>query len=97
MPGVRSPRWATSRTILRARVIREARLDAAAFFPEFRRPFVLEDILWGAEAWADLRRDYKLAPEKADRAWPASWEAFDEEMARLASGTAGDSPGPREA
>ena len=61
-------------TNFRAKVIREARRDAAAYVREFRRLFVLKDIFWVTEAWADLRRDFKLAPDVAGEHRPVNWE-----------------------
>jgi len=78
-------KWAMRRTIFRARVIREAHRDAAAFFRECRCAVGPAGMHWVTEAWADVRSDFKLPPEKADRLWPVYWKAFDEETVRLAS------------
>jgi hypothetical protein len=73
---------------LRAKVVDDARRDAAAYYREFRSAVGAEATGWVTEAWADLRRDLKLPPETADQLWPAYWEAFSKETARLASKSA---------
>jgi len=70
---------------LRAKVVDEARRDAAAYFREFRGPVGPDTTNWVAEAWANLRRDFKLAPGVAKKLWPSYWEAFAQETARLTS------------
>jgi hypothetical protein len=73
------------RTNVRARVIREARRDAAAYSREFRRTAGPKETDWVTEAWADLRNEFKLQRTDADRLWPAYSKAFSEEMVRLAA------------
>jgi hypothetical protein len=70
---------------LHAKVVDEARRDAAAYYKEFRSAAGAEPPDWVTEAWADLRRDLKLPPEAADQLWRAYWQAFSKETARLAS------------
>jgi hypothetical protein len=70
---------------LRAKVVDEARRDAAANYKEFRSALGAEPTDWVTEAWDDLRRDFKLPPETEDELWPAYWQAFSKEAARLAS------------
>jgi hypothetical protein len=74
------------RTNVRARVIREARRDAAAYFREFRRPVGPSAPDWVTEAWGDLKDDLQLGPDVAANLWPAYWEAFSQEAARLELG-----------
>jgi hypothetical protein len=70
---------------LRAKVVDEARRDAAAYYKEFRSAVGPEATDWVTEAWADLRCDLKMPPETADQLWPEYWQAFCKETARLAS------------
>jgi hypothetical protein len=72
-------------TTLRGKVLNDARLDAAAYFREFRAAAGLDGTGWVEEAWADLRRFLKLDPETADHLWPVYWEAFRAETERLAA------------
>jgi hypothetical protein len=51
---------------LHAKVVDEARRDAAAYYKGFRSAAGAEPTDWVTEAWADLRRDLKLPPESAD-------------------------------
>jgi hypothetical protein len=74
------------RTNVRARVIREARRDAAAYFREFQAPVGASAPGWVTEAWSDLRRDFKLSAEVAESLWPLYWDAFSQEAARLELG-----------
>jgi hypothetical protein len=70
---------------LRAKVVDEARRDAAAYYGEFRSAVSVEPTDWVTEAWAALRRDFKVPPETEDQLWRDYWQAFSEETARLAS------------
>jgi hypothetical protein len=69
----------------RAKVVDEARRDAAAYYRESRSAVGAEPTDWVKEAWDDVRRDFKLPPETADELWRAYWQAFSKETARLAS------------
>jgi hypothetical protein len=69
---------------LHAKVVDDARRDAAAYYKEFRSAAGGEPTDWVKEAWDDLRRDLKLPPHKVDRLWPAFWKAISEETVRLA-------------
>jgi hypothetical protein len=72
---------------LRPEIIDEAKKDAGAFFREFQHAVTNDqaDLDWVAEAWADIRHDFDLDRDEADRLWPAYWKAFSEETLRLAS------------
>ncbi|HEV3121547.1 MAG TPA: hypothetical protein VGY53_06575 [Isosphaeraceae bacterium] len=70
---------------LRSKVVGEARLDAAAYYREFRAAAGPEGTGWVEEAWADLRRFLKLDADVADRLWPVYWKAFREETVKLAA------------
>jgi Sec-independent protein translocase protein TatA len=74
-------------TSFRATVVNEAARDATAFFREFQRAIGTdqEELDWVTEAWADIRRDFKLSAERADQLWAEYWKAFSEETVRLAA------------
>jgi hypothetical protein len=71
---------------LHAKVVDEARRDAAAYFREFRATVGPKGMNWVAEAWDDIKCDFELAPDVAEEFWPVYWEAFSQETERLASG-----------
>jgi hypothetical protein len=70
---------------LRAKILDEATRDAVAYYGEFRCAAGADGLDWVNEAWADLRRDFKLSADQADSLWPAYWKAFFDETVRLAS------------
>jgi hypothetical protein len=70
---------------LSARIVDEASRDAVAYYKEFRCAVGPDRLDWVTEAWADLRRDFKLSADQADRLWPAYWQAFSGETVRIAS------------
>jgi hypothetical protein len=79
---------------LRAKVVDEARRDAAAFFREFQHAVGPDrvDLDWVAQAWTDIVNDFHVKRSVAPRLWEAYWTTFSEETARLASEKAGAIP-----
>jgi hypothetical protein len=71
------------RTKAHATIIREARLDAMAFYVEFQRAAGFTRSSWVVEAWAEVRLSLGLSPEMAGILWPAYWQVFAQETGRL--------------
>jgi hypothetical protein len=76
---------------LRAKVVKEAHRNAAAYVREFRALVGADPPEWVIAAWAALKRDFKLAPKAAKELWPVYWEAFSQETNRIAWSLAGES------
>jgi hypothetical protein len=72
---------------LRAEIIAEGRRDAKAFFGEESRALGPDEteLDWVKEAWADIRRDFKLGAGEAKRLWPVYWKALQEATVKLAA------------
>jgi hypothetical protein len=74
-----------ARTRTHAAIIREAHLDAVAYYEEFRRAAGFTPSKWVLEAWVEVRLSLGLSPEVAEILWPAYWQAFARETGRLAA------------
>jgi hypothetical protein len=70
---------------LRAAIADEARQDAVVYYRQHGHAVGSEAEDWVVQAWADVRRDFKLSDAEVAEAWPLYWATLNEETKRRAA------------